>query len=65
MGTTTYGLGTYDVATPKIGFLGGTSINTTTNQVVKVSAQWSVADLNNSVRLDILAVEILNGATVG
>jgi hypothetical protein len=49
----------------KIGFLGGTGIDTTDIQTVKMSAQWSVASAGNSVRLDILAVEILSAANVG
>jgi hypothetical protein len=65
IGTTEWGLGTYDVVTPKIGFRGGTMIDTTIPQMLKVSAQWSAANVGNNVRLDVLVVEILNGLTVG
>jgi hypothetical protein len=63
VGTTLWALGTYDVVTPKVGFLGGTTIDTTTAQTVKVGAQWN--NTGNSVRLDVLAVEILNSDQVG
>jgi hypothetical protein len=63
IGTTVWGLGTYDVVTPVVGFLASSTINTTVSQTVTISAQWS--DINNSVRLDIFTVEILSSGDVG
>jgi hypothetical protein len=63
VGTTLYGMDTYDVVTPKIGFLGSNTINTTVAQTIKMSAQWS--NSGNSVRLDIFSVEILSSGDVG
>jgi hypothetical protein len=63
VGTTAFALGTDGVVNPRVGFLGVTAIDTTASQAVKVSAQFS--DDDNSVRLDVLTVEILNGPTVG
>jgi hypothetical protein len=63
VGTTEWALGTFDAVTPIIGFLASTSIDTTAAQTVKASAQWS--NSSNSVRLDILTVEILGNGEVG
>lgn len=62
---TMVGVGTYKsvpaaegTMTVKDDILASTAIDTTAAQVVGVSADWSVATANNSVRLDVLTVEI-------
>jgi hypothetical protein len=62
---TIVGVGTYKsvpaaegTATYKDDILASTTIDTTTAKVIGVSATWSVANAGNSVRLDILSVEM-------
>lgn len=52
-----YIFGVPGTATSKGAFLGSTAINTTLSQLIAVTATWSVADVGNSVRLDVLDVE--------
>lgn len=63
---TMVGCGTYKsipaaegTMTVKDDILASTAIDTTAAQVVGVSATWSVASASNSVRLDVMTVEIL------
>lgn len=62
---TMVGVGTYKsipaaegTMTIKDDILASTTIDTTAAQVIGVSADWSVASASNSVRLDVLTVEI-------
>ncbi|MBI3866813.1 MAG: DUF2190 family protein [Planctomycetia bacterium] len=52
-------LGTEGTVTAKPFKLASTAIDTTVAQTVKASAQWSVANAGNQVRLDVLDVELL------
>lgn len=52
-------LGAPGTVTSKPKLLGSTAIDTTVAQSVNVSATWSVANAGNSVRLDIMNVEII------
>lgn len=45
-------------ATYKDDILASTTLDTTASKAIAVSAQWSVANAGNSVRLDVLSVEI-------
>jgi hypothetical protein len=57
--------GTYKVSsaegtmTVKDDILASSTINTTTNQVLCVTATWNVANATNSCRLDVITVEII------
>jgi hypothetical protein len=51
--------GTESTVTAKPGKLASTAIDTTAANVVAVSATWSAASANDSVRLDVLDVQIL------
>lgn len=46
-------------------FKASTTIDTTAAQAITVSATWSVASASNSVRLDVLHVELLRGGGAG
>jgi predicted RecA/RadA family phage recombinase len=52
-------LGTEGTVTAKPFKMSSTAIDTTVSQTVKASAQWSVANAANQVRLDVLNVEVL------
>jgi hypothetical protein len=63
VGTTTWAFGTPNVVNPAVNYVGLTAIDTTVSQKLAVSAQFSNA--GNSVRLDILTVEIFSSGDVG
>lgn len=52
-------LGTEGTVSAKPFKLASTAIDTTVAQTVKASAQWSVANAGNQVRLDVLDIELL------
>jgi hypothetical protein len=63
VGTTTWAFGTQNAVNPAVSYIGLTAIDTTVSQKVAVSAQFGNA--GNSVRLDILTVEIFNSGDIG
>jgi hypothetical protein len=63
VGTTIWAFGTPNAVNPAVNYVGLTAIDTTVSQKLAVSAQFS--NSGNSVRLDILTVEIFNSGDVG
>lgn len=55
--TGTASIGASGTATQKIIYVGSTAIDTTVANDITVKATWSVADVGNSVRMDVFTVE--------
>ena len=62
VGTTAWAFGAPNAVHPGINYIGVTAIDTTVSQKVAVSAHFSTA--GNSVRLDLITVEILSSGDV-
>jgi hypothetical protein len=65
VGTGVWNTGVPGTATTRAFLLASTAIDTTATQAITVSSTWSVQDVGNSSRLDILTVDLLRSSDIG